>query len=171
MHRTRHRPYVELHIRPSGLLLPSASAGGRLCGRSFVPVAGSARCPIADFEFGAANKLSLLRAREACSRSLSPLHNALLESQGGWDVHSCKCSSYLDKRLPRLSVLRQGLPEAQQQALLAFATEGDYTKPTCPSCGIKMRHVAGTNGRHDLWGCANYPRCRQKLGIRAADRQ
>jgi len=63
------------------------------------------------------------------------------------------------------------LPEAQQQALLAFATAGDYTTPTCPSCGIKMRRVAGTNGRHDFWGCANYPRCRQKLGMRAADRQ
>jgi restriction system protein len=63
------------------------------------------------------------------------------------------------------------LPEAQQQALLAFATAGDYTTPTCPSCGIKMRRVAGTNGRHDFWGCADYPRCRQKLGMRAADRQ
>lgn len=62
------------------------------------------------------------------------------------------------------------LPEAQQQALLAFATDGDYTTPTCPSCGIKMRRVAGTNGRHDFWGCANYPRCRQKLGMRAIDR-
>ena len=51
------------------------------------------------------------RQSEACSRPLSQLLlNALLESQGGWDVHSCKCSGYLDKRLPRLNVLRQGLP-------------------------------------------------------------
>jgi len=62
------------------------------------------------------------------------------------------------------------LPAAEQQALLVFATEGDFATPTCPSCGIKMRRVAGTNGRPDFWGCENYPRCRQKLGMRAADR-
>lgn len=62
------------------------------------------------------------------------------------------------------------MPADQQEALLAFATEGDYTTPTCPSCGIKMRHVPGTGGRQDFWGCRNYPRCRQKLWMRAADR-
>jgi len=62
------------------------------------------------------------------------------------------------------------LPDAERQALLAFATEGDFRTPTCPSCGIKMRHVEGTSGRTDFWGCRNYPRCRQKLGMRAADR-
>lgn len=63
------------------------------------------------------------------------------------------------------------LPEADQQVLLAFAIEGDYTTPTCPSCGIKMRRVPGTGGRSDFWGCHNYPRCRQKIGMRAADRE
>jgi restriction system protein len=62
-----------------------------------------------------------------------------------------------------------GLPDADKQALLAFATAGDYHTPTCPSCGIKMRHVSGTGGRQDFWGCA-FPRCRQQLGMRAADR-
>jgi restriction system protein len=64
----------------------------------------------------------------------------------------------------------QRLPEADQQALLAFATEGDYHTPTCPSCGIKMRRVAGTGGRAAFWGCPSYPRCRQQIGMRAADR-
>jgi restriction system protein len=63
------------------------------------------------------------------------------------------------------------LPDADKQALLAFATAGDYHTPTCPSCGIKMRHVSGTGGRSDFWGCVSYPRCKQKLGMRAADRQ
>ena len=63
------------------------------------------------------------------------------------------------------------LADADKQALLAFATEGDYHTPTCPTCGIKMRHVSGTGGRNDFWGCLNYPRCRQKLGMRAVDRQ
>lgn len=62
------------------------------------------------------------------------------------------------------------LPADQQQALLVFATAGDYHTPTCPSCGIKMRRVPGSGGRQDFWGCGNYPRCRQKLGMRAADR-
>jgi restriction system protein len=60
------------------------------------------------------------------------------------------------------------LPELEQQALLAFATDGDYTTPTCPSCGIKMRHITGAGTRPDFWGCHNYPRCLQKLGMRAA---
>lgn len=67
-----------------------------------------------------------------------------------------------------LLAMIQRLPEADQQALLAFATDGDYRIPTCPTCGIKMRHVPGTSGRPDFWGCQNYPRCRQKLGMRAA---
>ena len=62
------------------------------------------------------------------------------------------------------------LPDADKQALLAFATEGDYHTPTCPSCGTKMRRVPGTGGRRDFWGCVSYPRCKQKLGMRAADR-
>ncbi len=64
-----------------------------------------------------------------------------------------------------LTMIQRLAPE-QQKSLLAFATEGDYITPTCSSCGIKMRRVAGTNGRQDFWGCQNYPRCKQKLGVR-----
>lgn len=65
-----------------------------------------------------------------------------------------------------LLMMFKRLPEAAQQTLLAFATEGDYRIPTCPSCGIKMKRIAGKAGRADFWGCHNYPRCRQKLGAR-----
>lgn len=58
------------------------------------------------------------------------------------------------------------LPDADQKSLLDFATEGDYKTPTCPSCGIKMKHVPGKAGRADFWGCNNYPRCRQTLWMR-----
>lgn len=58
------------------------------------------------------------------------------------------------------------LPEDVRQELLNFAIEGDYKVPTCPSCGIKMRAVAGSNGKAGFWGCFNYPRCRQTLGMR-----
>lgn len=58
------------------------------------------------------------------------------------------------------------LPEDSRNQLLAFATAGDYTTPTCPTCGTKMRLVTGVEGRRDFWGCKNFPKCRQKLGAR-----
>lgn len=53
------------------------------------------------------------------------------------------------------------LPEEKKAKLLAFATEGDYTTPTCASCGTKM--VWRTKG--DFWGCKNYPRCKSTLRV------
>jgi restriction system protein len=67
-----------------------------------------------------------------------------------------------------LLMMIQRLPADAQGALLSFATEGDYTIPTCPGCGTKMRSVPGTAGRPDFWGCPTYPKCRQKLGKRRA---
>ena len=68
-----------------------------------------------------------------------------------------------------LLMMIQRLPVEAKMELLAFATEGDYATPTCPSCGIKMRSVAGKGGRSDFWGCRNYPKCRQVLGMRRSD--
>lgn len=65
-----------------------------------------------------------------------------------------------------LLMMIQRLSADAQARLLAFAVEGDYSMPTCPSCGIKMRPVPGKEGRPGFWGCHNYPRCRQKLGMR-----
>lgn len=53
------------------------------------------------------------------------------------------------------------LPDEKKAKLLAFATEGDYTTPTCASCGIKM--VWRTNG--NFWGCQNYPKCKSILRV------
>lgn len=61
------------------------------------------------------------------------------------------------------------LPAASAEALLRFATAGDYGTPTCPKCGQKMKAVAGREGRPDFWGCTAYPRCRQRLGMRRDD--
>ena len=58
------------------------------------------------------------------------------------------------------------LPDDKRQQLLAFATAGNYNIPSCPTCGKKMRFVEGKNGKRDFWGCANFPKCRQKLGVR-----
>jgi restriction system protein len=65
-----------------------------------------------------------------------------------------------------LLMLIQRLAPEERESLLVFATEGEYKTPTCPTCGVKMKAVKGKGGRPDFWGCWNYPRCRQKLGMR-----
>lgn len=48
--------------------------------------------------------------------------------------------------------------EAQQQELLAIATQGEYWRPTCPGCHAKM--VARTGeGEAGTWGCPVTPPC------------
>lgn len=59
-----------------------------------------------------------------------------------------------------LEMIRLQSPEVQA-ALLEVATEGDYLVPTCASCGVKMVD------RGKFWGCANYPKCRNKIYVAA----
>ena len=54
------------------------------------------------------------------------------------------------------------LPE--QETLWKFAFSGDYSTPTCASCGIKMIKKDSKNGV--FWGCENFPRCRNKFSIK-----
>lgn len=58
----------------------------------------------------------------------------------------------------------QRLPTVSRQRLLVFATEGDYTTPSCPKCGQKL--VARESERGKFWGCQSYPRCRGMLAMR-----
>ena len=59
------------------------------------------------------------------------------------------------------------LPEEQQASLLRLATAGDYTTPTCASCGVKL--VLRTPARSKpFWGCVNYPRCKMIINIAGA---
>ena len=54
----------------------------------------------------------------------------------------------------------------QQASLLAVAMEGDYWRPTCVNCGVKMiDRTSGKGGSH-FWGCVNYPRCKTKMVMR-----
>jgi restriction system protein len=60
----------------------------------------------------------------------------------------------------------QALPEPARRALLERAIEGDYTTPTCPSCGVKMILRTSGKGRSTgerFYGCRHYPRCKQTL--------
>ncbi|WP_345790372.1 restriction endonuclease [Aromatoleum aromaticum] len=59
----------------------------------------------------------------------------------------------------------QRLPEEASKRLLEFATAGDWTTPTCPSCGDRM--TARDSKRGAFWGCVTYPKCHAKLGMRA----
>jgi restriction system protein len=60
------------------------------------------------------------------------------------------------------------LTEEQQASLLRLATAGDYTTPTCASCGVKMVARKPKLGGKAFWGCVNYPRCKMKLYVAGA---
>lgn len=51
-----------------------------------------------------------------------------------------------------------GLPVEVRGAILAEATAGDYTTPTCPKCDRKMVWKEGPR----FWACPKYPACRSK---------
>ena len=60
------------------------------------------------------------------------------------------------------------LTEEQQASLLRLATAGDYTTPTCASCGVKMVARKAKLGGKAFWGCVNYPPCKMKLYMAGA---
>jgi len=56
---------------------------------------------------------------------------------------------------------------AQQESLLAIAYEGEYWRPTCASCGVKMVERSARGKSRSFWGCVHFPRCRFTLPVRA----
>lgn len=66
-----------------------------------------------------------------------------------------------------LALIATRTPE-QQQTLLAVAYEGDYARPTCASCGVKLIERTASKTGKAFWGCSNYPRCKSKLPMLAA---
>jgi len=55
------------------------------------------------------------------------------------------------------------LPAETQARLLSKTTSGDYTTPSCPNCGIKLKlRTAKTTGKQ-FWGCPRYPQCKYLL--------
>ena len=61
-----------------------------------------------------------------------------------------------------LAQMASRTPE-QQQALLDVAFEGEYWRPTCASCGIKLIERTPAKGGASFWGCSNYPRCSKTI--------
>jgi restriction system protein len=66
-----------------------------------------------------------------------------------------------------LALISRRTPE-QQQALLNVAHEGQYWRPTCASCGIKLVERSPAKGGLAFWGCSNYPRCKTRMQMAAA---
>ncbi|MCK7497190.1 MAG: restriction endonuclease [Comamonadaceae bacterium] len=64
-----------------------------------------------------------------------------------------------------LMLIAQRTPN-QQADLLAVALEGDYWKPTCVNCGVKMTDRTSRSDGSAFWGCVNYPRCKTTLPMR-----
>lgn len=58
--------------------------------------------------------------------------------------------------------------EAQQEALLKVALEGDYWRPTCVNCGTKMVERKPRKGGAAFWGCQGYPKCKTSMPMRGA---
>lgn len=56
----------------------------------------------------------------------------------------------------------------RQRALLAVALEGDYWRPTCVNCGIKMVERSPRKGGARYWGCERYPQCKTSIHMRGA---
>ncbi len=63
-----------------------------------------------------------------------------------------------------LELIATRTPE-QQQALLDIAFEGDYARPTCAHCDIKMVRRASVKTRVPFWGCSNFPECKNTMPL------
>lgn len=61
----------------------------------------------------------------------------------------------------------KALSEDTRRRLLDIAVEGDWTTPSCPSCGTKM--VLREGGGKRFWGCRDFPRCRRTFPLRTEE--
>lgn len=62
-----------------------------------------------------------------------------------------------------LKLIAQRTPEQQAQ-LLVVAYEGEYWKPTCASCGVKMTERISSKDGSRFWGCVNFSKgCKRTL--------
>jgi len=58
-------------------------------------------------------------------------------------------------------------PPKQQEALLRVAFEGEWWRPTCASCGIKLVERTARQSGRAFWGCENFARgCKTQMPMR-----
>lgn len=65
----------------------------------------------------------------------------------------------------QIEIIKSLKPE-KQRFLYHFATEGDYTTPTCARCDTKMVKRTAKEKGNEFWGCSNYPKCKNILQMR-----
>jgi len=65
-----------------------------------------------------------------------------------------------------LGLIGKRTPEEQAE-LLNVALNGDYWRPTCVNCGVKMVDRTPRKGGSAFWGCMNYPQCKTTMPMRA----
>lgn len=77
----------------------------------------------------------------------------------GKNIHLIDGEDFLAKLL--------ALDPAQQATMRKLVTEGDYTMPTCPSCGdgVKMRLRTSRRDSSLFWGCSRFPECRATMQV------
>jgi restriction system protein len=157
---------------------------GELC-RAYFEALGyrteSARCgsdglEIALYEAACGAPAMLVRcsARHACEIEVAELRELLAAvsarsagqgmfvTSGAFTAGARDFAATLGLRLvdgAGFSAYLQALPAARSEALLALATRGDFTTPTCPSCDVKMIAQHARSSGEKLWLCPNYPRC------------
>jgi restriction system protein len=61
-----------------------------------------------------------------------------------------------------LALIARRTPE-QQLELLEIAYQGEYWRPTCASCGVKMVERESRKSALRFWGCAHFPKCKMIL--------
>jgi restriction system protein len=67
-----------------------------------------------------------------------------------------------------LDLITTRIPE-QQSALLKIALEGDYWRPTCVNCGVKMVSRTPKKGGANFWGCTAYPKCKHMMNMKSVN--
>lgn len=76
--------------------------------------------------------------------------------------------------LPKIEGKGESIDFGQSTSLLReptiapqpIAYEGEYWRPTCASCGVKMVERTARGKGDKFWGCAQYPKCRSTLQMR-----
>lgn len=66
-----------------------------------------------------------------------------------------------------VELIEQRTPE-EQKALLSLALQGEYWRPTCWNCQIKLVERDDATDGKPYWGCANDPICKTTMGMRRA---
>jgi restriction system protein len=105
--------------------------------------------------YGVMSSHKLVRGTFATSGTFTPDAREFAKSNGISALDGQGLLALISRRTPQ-----------QQKELLETAHEGEYWRPTCASCGLKMVERSTRRDGKLFWGCVNYPRCHNTLTIR-----